>query len=507
MKTYFKILLVTAIFASSCSPSYMGTAVYEDDLYYNPNEAPLLVQKVEAKSPAVKKSNALAPANATPSSTKTNPNIGTEALEDRNFDALQQKYTDILNNESIDSVDTLIYEGDSGYYLGGFSGSERDQEEAQRLREMYPQGFGYYDNSGYNTAMWLAGDSDWNVYMDGNNVWWTPTWTNYRFYNGYNYSSMRYGNTFAYNYPYGSYGHNSYWGFNMGFGDSWYWDLNFGFGFSNYYYGSYYPYHGHHRHHGHHGYYGHHGSGYYNNQNYIKTTDRYGERRAATYKPVDPNNPTSVSGSNRRSSTRSSKQTGLHNTTRRTTSSTANDIRRSNAATRYSSGNGNTYGTRRTVLNSTSGRRSTYGTNTTRRTGTGTRSNYSNGNTNQSNRSSYSTNTRRSSSPSYNKQKTNTRPSYNRASTTRNSNYSKSATRSSYSKVKNSSSKPVYRSGSSRSKSSYSNSGARRSSGSSVRSTRSSSRSSGSSTRSSSGSTRSSSGSSKSSNSGSTRRR
>ena len=180
MKTYLKILLISALFATSCSPSYMGSTVYEDDLYYNPNQAPLLVQKVEANSPAVKKSNALAPANATQASTKTNPNIGSEALEDRNFDALQQKYTDILNDESIGSVDTLIYEGDSGYYLGGFTGSERDQEEAQRLREIYPQGFGYYDNSGYNTAMWLAGDSDWNLYVDGDNVWWTPTCTNHR---------------------------------------------------------------------------------------------------------------------------------------------------------------------------------------------------------------------------------------------------------------------------------------------------------------------------------------
>ncbi|BAX79021.1 hypothetical protein ALGA_0631 [Labilibaculum antarcticum] len=487
----------------------MGTAVYEDDLYYNPNEAPLLVQKVEAKSPAVKKSNALAPANATQSSTKTIPNTGTEALEDRNFDALQQKYTDILNDESIGSVDTLIYEGDSGYYLGEFTGSDRDQEEAQRLRDMYPQGFGYYDNSGYNTAMWLAGDSDWNVYVDGNNVWWTPTWTNYRFYNDYNFSSTRYGRTFAYNSPYGNYGYNSYSGFNMGFGDSWYWDLNFGWGFSNHYYGSYYPYYGHH---GHHGYYGHNG---YNNDNYAS---RYnGKRRSNNYKAGTVTNASATgrtnatSASTRRSSASSTKA-GAVSTSRRTTSSTADDIRRSNAAARYSSGNGNSYGTRRTVLNGTSGRRSTYGSTPTTGTRTNTRSNYSNGTTNRTNTNGYS-NTRRSSSPSYNKPQTNTRPSYNRSSNSGNSNYSKSATRSSYSKVKSTSSKPTYRSGSSSSSSRSNYSGTRRSSGSSgttrssVRSSRSSSGSSGSSTRSSSGSSRSSSGSSKSSNSGSTKRR
>ncbi|MCT4603544.1 MAG: hypothetical protein N4A59_11675, partial [Marinifilum sp.] len=263
MKTYFKILLISALFATGCSPSYMGASLYDDDIYYDPSDAPLIVQKAESKTVVAKKDNPLAPAQKDNAKVVPQSKTGIAPADDRDFSEIQKQYAAILENDSMGSVDTLIYQAEeSGYYLGGFSGSDRDREEAERLREMYPQGFGYYDGSGYSLAMWLAGDNDWNVYVDGDNVWWTPTWTNYRYYNSYNFSTMRYGNYFAYNYPYQSY-HYGYpsWGIGLGW-NSWHWDFHFGWNYHypyhhGYYWNHWYPYghyygyygHGHHHHH------------------------------------------------------------------------------------------------------------------------------------------------------------------------------------------------------------------------------------------------------------------
>jgi len=481
MKTYLKLLIVPLLIATACSPSYVGTSAFQDDIYFVPGEAPLIEKEMAVYTTP---SNQEQPAVVT--STKVEPTAKTTFKDDRDFKLIEEQYLDMLNNDSIQSLDTTIHNEDQGYYLGNFNGNEWDREEAESLRRWYPQGFGYYDNSGYNTAMWLAGDPDWNVYVDGNSVWWTPTWTNYNYYNAFRFSPVRYGRNFAYDYPY----YGSSFGFGYGYYDDFYWSLNFGWGlshYSHYPYYSNYPYYGHgHHHHG--GYYGHskHSKNYYGRRTSMGSkagTNRTYTNRSAATRTNGKANRINRSEKYSRSST--------NTTSRRSANTSGVSTRRSSAAQKYGSRNSRSSynnrmgtGTRRTNTSGTI-KRSSYNGKTTRY-GTQTRSSY-NGNKS-------GTTTRRRTTH-YTKPQNNTRPSYNKSGTRRSSTMRSSGTRSSgYSKV--------------RSSSNYNRSSSNRSSsGSAVRSTRSSSRSSGSAVRSSGSSSRSSGSSTRSSSGGSNKRR
>lgn len=130
MKTYFKILLISALFATGCSPSYMGTSLYDDDIYYDPSDAPLIVQKTESKTVIAKKDNPLAPAQENQTKVVPETKSSIAPVDDRDFSEIQKQYAAILQNDSIGNVDTLVYQAEeAGYYYGGFTGSESDREE------------------------------------------------------------------------------------------------------------------------------------------------------------------------------------------------------------------------------------------------------------------------------------------------------------------------------------------------------------------------------------------
>ena len=535
MKTNLKLLLISLLITVGCAPSYMSTApVYEDDIYYTPGAAPLVVQEVTPQEVPTRAATVEAPQQAPlyqpadegTAATKTEPNSSI-SLDNRDFTPFQERYAELLANDSIQTLDTIVYQNEeTGYYIGGFKGDEADLADAERLRMFYPQGFGYFYGNGYNTAMMLAGDSDWNVFVEGNYVWWTPTWTNTYFYNDYrfhpnrygrlfayglelgirNYSSFYYGSSRSWTYPmwnmyfdwyspgysmygyYGSYRHDPfYYGFGFGYG----------YGYGGYYHDYYgYPYYGHHKpHHGH----------YYNN--------RYTSRRSSGSKSLHYNRSQNKSGvvySTRQSAnTGSTKSTISRYSSRK--SSPASRYNSRSTKSRYSTGRVN-YQPRNSYIRN-SGTKSQPANN--RGTRYNSRSNYNT-------RGSYTT-PRRNNVPSYSTPRTSTRPTYNKTGTNKGSSYNSRYTRpntksygtrgsSGYSKVK---SKATYQKGSSKSSgSSYrkgsSNSG-NRSNGSSYRSRSSSSsyRSSGSSSRSSSSSssTRSSSTRSSGSSSGSYKRR
>ncbi|MCT4614975.1 MAG: hypothetical protein N4A49_08900 [Marinifilaceae bacterium] len=178
MKAFCPFLLVATALFAACSPSYMSPTAYVDDIYYSPNEDENI---------------------------KNSENVPYEdeqiGMRNQNLEISQLKLKEIPS----DTIRSTIIEEDHGEYLGGFNGSELDKQDAERLRQTYPQGFGYYNNSGHNLSMWLAGDPDWNVYTDGEHYWWTPSWTNYNYYNSYNFSPMRYGFNMSYRYPYNYY--------------------------------------------------------------------------------------------------------------------------------------------------------------------------------------------------------------------------------------------------------------------------------------------------------------
>jgi len=481
MKAYFKLLIVPLLIATACSPSYVGTSAFQDDIYYVPGEASLIDTEMavytthaEKKEPIIEQT------------TRVEPTSKATFNDDREFQLIQEQYRQMLANDSIEAIDTTYYNEDQGYYIGEFEGSDYDREEAERLRQWYPQGFGYYDNSGYNMAMWLAGDSDWNVYVDGDNVWWTPTWTNFNYYNAFRFSSVRYGRHFAYNYPH--YGSSFGFGFGLGIGhgfyDDFYWGGSFGWGYPYYnnysHYGYGYPYYGHNHHHG--AYYG---SAKRSNNYYGRRTTmgtKAGTNRAYTNRRAATRTDGTVSRVNR-----SGNYSKSGTTTRRSATTAKDAIRRSTAAQKYGSRNnrssyGNRVGTSTRRTNTTGTvRRSNY-QGTTTRYGTQNRSSY------QGTKSG--TTTRRRTS-NYTKPQSNSRPSYNKSGTRRSTNTRGTSTRTSrYSKVK---STPSYNKSSTRSSTRSSSSSYRPSSSSSSRSSgavRSSSRSSNSGSRSTGGTSR-----------------
>jgi hypothetical protein len=481
MKAYFKLLIVPLLIATACSPSYVGTSAFQDDIYYVPGEASLIdtemavyTTKTAMQEPIIEQT------------TKVEPTTKATFSNDRDFQQIQEQYRQMLENDSIEAIDTTFYNEEEGYYINEFRGSDYDREEAERLRQWYPQGFGYYDNSGYNLAMWLAGDSDWNIYVDGDKVWWTPTWTNFNYYNSFRFSSVRYGRHFAYNYPH--YGSSFGFGFGGGFYDDFYWSLNFGWGYSHY---NHYPYYGH----GYNPYYGHnyHHGAYYGSAR--QSNNYYGHRSSMGSKAG-----TNKAYTNRRSATRTDGTVSRVNrsanysksgtTTRRSATTAKDAVRRSTAAQKYGTRNNRSSysnragtSTRRTNTSGTVKRSSYQGTTT--RYGTQNRSTY---------RGTKSGTTTRRRTSNYTKPQSNSRPSYNKSGTRRSTNTRATSTRTSrYSKVKStpsynrSSTKSSTRNSSSsyrpsRSSSSRS-SGAVRSSGSSSRSSNTGSRSSGGTTR------------------------
>ncbi len=493
MKAYFKLLIVPLLIATACSPSYVGTSAFQDDIYYVPGEASLIDTEM-----AVYTTTPVRQEPIIEQTTKAEPTTKSTFSDDRDFQQIQEQYNEMLTDDSVGSIDTTYYNDEQGYFIGEFNGTDSELDDIERLREWYPQGFGYYDNSGYNLAMWLAGDSNWNVYVDGDKVWWTPTWTNYNHYNSFRFSPARYGRHFAYNDPY--YGSSFGFGFGFGIGNGFYNDLywggSFGMGYpyNNYYshYGYGYPYYGHNNHHGGHYGYAKQSKNYYGPRktsgSKAGTSRAYTNRNAisktkGTTSRVNRSAGYTKSGTTNRIN-RSAGYTKSGTTTRRSATTAKDAVRRSTAAKRYGNKNtrssyGNRTGTATRRINTNGTRRSNY-KGTTTRYGTQNRSTYSG--------TKRGTTVKRRPS-NYTKPRSSSRPSYNKSGTRRSTNVRSTGTRSSkYSKVK---STPTYRKSSTRNSRSSSNSykssrssssrssGAVRSSGSSSKSSSGSNRSSG----------------------------
>ncbi len=454
MKAYLKLLIVPLLIATACSPAYVGTSAFQDDIYYIPGEKTLIEKEMAVYADQSDRKTA-----DIQKTSETIPLTKNTFKDDREFQLIQKQYKEMLANDSIGYVDTTFYNEDQGYFLSSFDGDDRDRREAERLREMYPQGFGYSDGSGYSIAMWLAGSHDWNIYIDGDRVWWTPTQTNFSGHQSFIWSPLRYGHTFAYNYS-SYYGSSFGFGIGNGFYDDFYWNHHLGWN-SPFYGHNYFSHNGH--------YYPHYNNVYHpsrpSNRHYARRTNMGGRTNSNhVYTSRSANSRTQ--GSVKQARRSSNSQLGI------------SSRRRSTAGQRYNSQNSrNTYGNRTNV--------------TSRRTsGTVGRSNGGTTRYGSQNRSSYNrtktgTTTRRRTS-SYRTPRGNSRPSYNNSGTRRSSHSRSSSSRvSGYSKVKNTSGYSR-QSSSRRSSSSYSRptrSSSSRSSGS-VRSSGSSSRSSSSGTRS-----------------------
>lgn len=239
MKTYLYTIIALAVTAASCSSSRTLSSSMEDDIYFVPGQKPLVVKEVETitgqtidpreYSDAAKE--AIANQKASSQSvinrqTGRMDNISTSQLATQAEQRLAES----------DQVNETIYEN-TGYWIGGYKGSESDLSEIQRIINMYPEGFGYISN-GQDIAMNLSFDPDWNVYTDNNRYWWFPSSTNINLY-----SSLIFGNypkyiwTVNWNSPmYDSWAFNDQFNMNINLG----WGTpSFGFGWGSGFYPGY----------------------------------------------------------------------------------------------------------------------------------------------------------------------------------------------------------------------------------------------------------------------------
>lgn len=196
--------------------------------------------------------------------------------------------TTVLLGEANDSSEQ---ETEEGYYLNGFNGSQSDMEYASRIRKFHnPKYRVFIGDPAYND-IYFVNNFDWNVYVEDNYAYVTPTWTNpywfdysFRPYSSWGWNSWSYGYPsysnyygmgnypWSYNNYWGGYGgyyggmYGSYYGSMYGYGMGY---PYYGYGYSPYDYGFYNGY-----------YYGsNYGSNYGNSTNLINRSTGSGTRQ------------------------------------------------------------------------------------------------------------------------------------------------------------------------------------------------------------------------------------
>lgn len=483
MKKLFYIGVIAMIVASCSTGQYTTGRSYEDDLYYNPKEKPLVIQEVEKELPDVSAQEKNELLEIAKKSVKEAP----EKYPDiTNVDRIEIESVEYKTNPETGAIDTIIEIMSQGYWINGFEGSKAELEEAMRVIDQYPNGFGYFSH-GNSIGENLAFDSDWNVYTRDGKYWWFPRVTNLTMYNQFMFGRYpRYEWTVIWDSPHYDYwdfdyhfGYSSYWRWRhydrWHFRTSWYdpywyspsWRFGVGFGVNPWYnHNHWYDYPYYRRHYKRH-----------SDPNWYKSDYRYGPRRSMYTKTARTNT----------FGTRNSSSTGLKSVRRGTTTRSTIPSRRGSSTIKSGSTRVSTRGT---------GTKSRYrSTGSSVKSGAGTvttRSRYSTQSRKTRSRTTTTKTTTQSNKSSvrrYSKPRSTTRPSYNRSrsGSTNKSGTSRTRTNRSYKRA------PARSSGSGsgtynkRSSGSYNNSGSSSSSKSRTYtpSSRSRSGSSGSSTRSS----------------------
>ncbi len=92
---------------------------------------------------------------------------------------------DIAANQKEDHVEYNVVDenGDDGYYLNGFNGSDSDYEYALRIRRFHNPKFVVSVSDPFYSDIYFLDNNDWNVYISDNYAWVTPTWTNPWYWN------------------------------------------------------------------------------------------------------------------------------------------------------------------------------------------------------------------------------------------------------------------------------------------------------------------------------------
>src|SRR5690554_5631145 len=388
--------MVLVLLAGGCSTSRIaGPGVYYDDIYYVPGVTRESMDDAFSPVPQLTREEEKSQQRELAAMQREyeRSERGSAQQDRRDFSGIQEEYAGILNDENIESTDTLLYYNDeTGYWVDGFQGSSMDRDYAERLVRFHSPAVRIPYHSPFYSEVVYYNHYDWNVYVDGGYAYAFPTWTN-RWYDYYYYNSWHrpynyyYGWNYGWNYPYS----------------------NWGFGFGWNYYSPYYAY----NHWGspyYHGYYGH--RPYYNRYNHHHYAGAY---RPGSTSPVVRSPRQGLSGDRSMSEAGSGQNVQGVATTNTGQVRSQSSRRDTEVSTRTSSTvaqNGD-----RTVLRSVNRpgeetiKSSTTQSSAPSRSGTSTRNSYSE-----------DAPTRRSYTPSYSQTESNSRPAYNRAGYTRVSN-------------------------------------------------------------------------------------
>ena len=262
---------LTALLLTACGTSKMsGPGYYYDDIYYSPGKSRESTNQAFSAVPSMSNEalKAEKKEQATQKKEYEKRNRESEQRDTRDFSAIQEEYSSLLRDESITELDTLIYYNDeTGYWVGGFSGSQIDRDYAERLIRFHGPTIRVSYYSPLYSELVYFNHYDWNVYVDGYYAYAVPTWTN-RWYDYYYYGGGWHRPHYGFGY---SWGYNS-WYFNYGWGYPYYYGYPYHYGYP-YYYGYYgwgYPYY--------YGYWGHHHHGHYYGYN-NKSNNYYGPRQ------------------------------------------------------------------------------------------------------------------------------------------------------------------------------------------------------------------------------------
>lgn len=250
MKKRFALLIILSMLVTG----FAGASSYiiEDDIYYNPNDKNPVVEQKEKEEEAekeVQKAQAALQEEAPVQKTlmvTADSNFRDVDEYNRRGDSADMTLQDVAANQTENYVEYNIVDenGDDGYYLNGFTGSDSDYEYALRIRRFHNPKFVVSVSDPFYSDIYFLDNNDWNVYITDNYAWVTPTWTNPWYWDymwsPYSYTSWSWrwtlgpwGFSFGYDPFYYSWG--GYWGWN-----SWYRPPYFHHSF----YHHHYPYYG-----------------------------------------------------------------------------------------------------------------------------------------------------------------------------------------------------------------------------------------------------------------------
>ena len=181
MKTKkFALLIILSMLVTGFAGA--GSYIVEDDIYYNPNDKNPVVEKKEKE--AQKELQEKAAVKKTLMATSDNHFRDVDEYN-RRGESSDMTLEDIAANQKEDYVEYNVVDenGDDGYYLNGFNGSDSDYEYALRIRRFHNPKFVVSVSDPFYSDIYFLDNNDWNVYISDNYAWVTPTWTNPWYWN------------------------------------------------------------------------------------------------------------------------------------------------------------------------------------------------------------------------------------------------------------------------------------------------------------------------------------